>query len=228
MQKALVIIGLTLAAALVAHTAEAQLRTTQITVTPVAGWYVSVQDLSRVADGDVDVAVRKEPSPMLGLAAEAKFTGTPISARAHVVYAPGGDLVAVRRSGEEPCGSNCVRYSYEHDRLSSSSSFLAVGDAVLRAQTGKVRPYVAGGAGLRRYSFARSDLEGSFADGFRTDVTRFVAHLGAGVEAQVGPLALHLEAGDYFGHYPRSGASQHPIGLQHDLAASLGVRFLVH
>lgn len=142
-----------------------------------------------------------------------------------MAYAPAGDLVAVRRAGEVSCGSNCVRFTYAHDRLSSSSAFLAVGDAVLRAQTGKVRPYIAGGAGLRRYGFAAPQLEGNFANAFANDVTRLIVHVGAGLEGTVGPTSLQLDVGDYFGHYPRIGTS--PIGLQHDLTISLGVRFSV-
>lgn len=228
MRRSIAAAALTFAVGAGALPAEAQLRTAQITVTPVAGWYIPVQDLRSVPEGDTSVPVRRESSPMFGLAVEATFRGTPVSARGQVSYAPGGDLVAVRRAGDEACGTNCVRYNYRNDRLSSSSSFVAVGDAVLRAQTGRVRPYVAGGAGLRRYSFAQAELDGGFADAFATDVTRFVAHVGAGLEGRVGPLSMHLEVGDYFGHYPRAGAASQPtVGLQHDLAASFGVRFAV-
>lgn len=227
MKKLLVLIAGLTALGVSRSDAAAQAQTRGFTIAPVVGWYVPIQDLRQVPEGESSVSVRRESSPLVGVALEAKFASTPISVRGQVAYA-GGDLVAARLVGEEPCGSNCIRNVYRNDRLASTSALLVIGDAVLRSSGGKLRPYVVAGGGVRRYGFSQAELEGGFADAFSEDVSRFVVHLGAGLDASFRGLAVTAEFGDYFGRIPKSGTSFEPVqGIQHDLTGSLGIRFVI-
>lgn len=208
--------------------ASAQIKAIHISVSPTAGWYAPISNLDRISEGDGSVAVRRQSSPMVGVAVEAKLPGMPVSARGQYAHAIGGSIVAKRLTGQESCGTDCVRFIYSDDQLSSSTTLLAVADAVVRAQVGRLRPYVAAGGGVRRYGFQQSELEPEFADAFSKDVTRLVAHLGAGLEANTRSVTAQVEFGDYFGRYPSSEAGlRSGMGFQHDLSVSFGVRFNV-
>ncbi len=161
---------------------------------------------------------------MFGFAVEAMRPGHPVSARGQYGFSTGGSLVARRLSREESCGADCIRSVYSYERLSSASSAVAVVDLLVRSQSGRLRPYVAAGGGLRRYGFSQTELEGEFSTAFSQDVSRYVTHLGAGLEGTAKGVTVQLEFGDYFGRYPSSGAAVvGATGLQHDLSASLGI-----
>jgi hypothetical protein len=206
--------------------ASAQADQSRFRITPVVGWYSPTQHLGVVSGGEEPVRLQAEASPAFGAAVETTVPGTAIEVRGQLLYAPSTGVSASRFDRFEPCGTDCSRAVYTSDPLAAGSVVLAVADAVVRLpRLGPARFYGVAGGGARKYSFDREELGSEYSQALSDGSARFVAHVGLGVSANVGPVELTAEAGDYFGHYrvmnPEAASTDR---MQHDLGVTLGIR----
>lgn len=207
----------------------AQMSGRPLRISPVVGWYHPTRDLVRGTESS-DVALRTAASPLFGASVETTLPGTAIGLRGQVLYVPSSGITTTRFQGFQPCGSNCSRAVYQTDPLASGTVLVGVADALVGLPgIGPVRPYAVVGGGARRYSFNRQELGADYSRTLSDQDARFVAHLGAGVAAAVGPVELTAEAGDYFGHYTTTRAEGFPsVRMQHDVGMTLGLRWALH
>ncbi|HSJ26356.1 MAG TPA: hypothetical protein VK929_16875 [Longimicrobiales bacterium] len=190
---ALLLAGLT---ALMPSRADAQLN---LQVVPKIGVFTPLAPFGETSELQSTLA--------LGLAAELLLPSWPVNLRANLEHATTTDIV--RRDASETV-------------LGTARITTVVGDVVLRpfAAPATFQPYLLAGGGVKIHEIDREvgtlDLSG-LAERF----TRGTLHVGGGVDARFGPLAVLLEVGNYMSTVEAvSGESR----VQHDAFGMLGFR----
>jgi hypothetical protein len=230
MRHPILSLGLAVAmAALASAESAGQVGERPLRIAPIVGWYHPTQDLVRGTESS-DVALRTSASPLFGASVETTLPRTTVGLRGQLLYAPNSGITTTRFDGFQPCGSNCSRAVYRTDPLASGTVLVGAADALIGLPgIGPVRPYAVVGGGARRYSFNRQELGTDFSQTLSDHDARFIAHVGAGVAADIGPVELTAEAGDYFGHYTTTDREGVPtVRMQHDVGVTLGFRWALH
>ena len=198
---------LALLAGLVPGSAEAQVR-----LIPQVGLYVPLSDLGRVEDGGTAVDIAKKESTLgLGLAVEFGAR-EPWSFRVNGAYGTESD-VPVSRVGCTDCAAR-------------STVAVVTGSVVFRPLPNLivVRPYLQGGAGLKRYDFDEDQAREEGLEAFLSDQNELTGHLGVGAELNVGLGTLLLEVSDFISGFDAGSDDLDGEGeTQHDFFITVGL-----
>lgn len=202
---ALTIAGIVLAGA--ADAARAQAPGVDLKITPKVGAFAPLSDL-REAEESGDFGASLEPSVAVGLAVDIGLPGM-IDLRVGFDYAT---------SSEFDLENGPTVEDFDGD-----AKVLAVaGDIVLRRSVlGVVSPYLLLGAGVKRYDFDAGDAELG-TDFFDSEETDFTGHVGLGIRAGLGPLALVVEVSDYISSF--SAGESDDSSLQNDIFGMVGIQ----
>lgn len=197
-----------------------------VRLVPTVGWYAPLSDLGTVSEGEVNTPVQFDASVAVTLGVEVALPVPWLTARGTLAFAPSAGLSARRFSGEESCGVSCTRFIHETVPLADSRVLILTAGASARLpQLGLLRPYLLGGAGVKRYDLAQDQLAPEYAGIFATDASSFTLHAGIGLDVPVGPVVLKAELSDYLSRYRSLDGQPGSAGrLQQDLSAQIGVR----
>ncbi|MBX6363780.1 MAG: hypothetical protein IRZ00_07925 [Gemmatimonadetes bacterium] len=195
-------------AALLAPAPSARAQQLELRLAPRIGAFVPAGRLVREHDGLIRFRADLAPSLAVGLGLELDAPRLRLGVRAAVDYATAPTLVA---------------HGFTVD--SAGVGLLVAGaDVVLRPLDGRarVRPFLAAGAGLKRYLVPEAGLTRALAGVLPSDRTDPALHGAAGAEARWGPIGVVAEAGDYVSWFlaPSTGHQR----VQHDLLVTLGLR----
>ncbi|CAN5612713.1 hypothetical protein BH23GEM9_BH23GEM9_34250 [soil metagenome] len=193
-------VGAAVLAAVVAGAPGVEAQGMNLQVLPKIGVFTPLGSLTEDAEMEIGLA--------LGVAGEINMPGLPFSIRLNVEHAVATDVV--RRDAAETV-------------LGEVSITNVVGDIVLRPlpPTASFQPYFMGGGGVKMYSFdSETGWVGSLA-GLGPTTRRGTLHVGGGVDARFGPLALVLEVSDYISTFADAAGESR---LQNHLYGMLGFR----
>lgn len=180
-----------MALTLVASPAAAQIPGINVVVTPRIGVYSPLGNLIETSTSEFKI----KSGLGLGLSVEVDLPLSPVNVRANLDAALGRDI--------EEDGS----------KVGDVDIVNLTADLVFRPLPRVVaQPYLLAGAGIKRYSSGFGSGDNSSSD--------FTGHLGAGVDARLGPLALLVEVSDYISSFKSNGDSK----LQNDVFIMAGVR----
>ena len=203
-----VVLGLILAGAAVPAALQAQ---GGMRVIPQVGLYVPLSDLGRVQSGSTAVEIAKKESTLgLGLSLELGARD-PWSFRINGVYGTESD-VPISRVGCTDCAAR-------------STVAVVTGSVVVRPLPNLlvVRPYLQGGAGLKRYDFDEDDAREEGLDAFVNDQNELTGHLGVGAEVNLG-LRLLVEISDFISGFDVGSDTLGGEGeTQHDFFITIGL-----
>jgi hypothetical protein len=175
-----------------------------IRLIPSFGSYLPAGDLGFGSDGPNSPAhLNLSRGYAVGLAVEAPLSSI-FSLRAGARYGFASEVVAGIRV---PCEAGCTAAEYERSSLADASSALFSADLVLRpfGSSMGVQPYLLAGGAYRRHFYDQDLLpSGGASAGAAEQASRWVPHLGLGVEVPVSSLLLRVEA-DIFGDLELDG-----------------------
>lgn len=201
------ILAVALALALLGLAASVSPAAAQLRLIPQAGLYAPVTDLGTVSSGGDAVDVGKRSSSFAWGAGLELGGGDGTGLRVTGLYGTDGE-VPVEGVGCDP--ATCR----------SRSTVLALSGAVVLRPLPTlvvVRPYLVLGGGLKRYDFEvenGDDVREAFEDG-----SKGTAHLGAGLEVNLGGLRGTVEVTDFASGAALEGAD----GTQHDFFVTVGL-----
>lgn len=176
---------------LVATPAAAQVPGLNVVVAPRIGVYAPLGSLMETGTSEIKI----KGGLGLGLSVELDLPLSPVNVRANFDGALGRD---VEEDGVKIGDVDIVNLT---------------GDLVLRPFPRVVaQPYLLAGAGIKRYSSGFGAGDDSSSD--------FTGHVGAGIDAKLGPLGLLVEVSDYISSFKPNGDSK----LQNDVFIMAGLR----
>lgn len=194
--------------ALLGPAAPAAAQRLELHMEPRVGAFVPAGRLVREHDGLIRFRAELAPSLAVGLGLELDAPRLRLGVRAGVDYATASTLIA---------------HGFTLDSV-GVGLVAAAADVVLRPfdRRAAVRPYVAAGAGLKRYIVSETGLTRALAGVLPGDRTDSALHAAAGAEARWGPLGLAAEASDYVSRFtaPSTGHRR----LQNDVFLTVGLR----
>jgi len=181
-----------MALTLVAAPAAAQIPGVNVVVAPRIGVYSPLGNLIETSTSEFKI----KSGLGLGLSIELDLPLSPINVRANFDAALGRD---VEEDGVKVGDVDIVNLT---------------GDLVFRPLPRVVaQPYLLAGAGIKRYS-------SGFGGGDDNSSSDFTGHVGAGIDAKLGPLGLMVEVSDYISSFKSTGDSK----LQNDVFVMAGLR----
>ncbi|HEU0012567.1 MAG TPA: hypothetical protein VFQ45_02750 [Longimicrobium sp.] len=180
-----------------------------VDVTASAGYYNPIQSLPSYRVGTETHGAVLKPGFVLNLAAERPVSRS-VALRASWLHAH-VELTTGNRADDL--------------RTSDARLDALVGDVVLRTRrVAVVHPYLLLGGGVKHYGFDTEGLDDDAEDAFEDGRWSATAHLGAGVELDVYPIRLVLEASHYGSAYEPIEDDDIRAAWQNDLVYTVGVR----
>lgn len=200
-----------LGAALLAPATSACAQRLELRLAPRVGAFIPAGRLVREHDGLIRFRAELAPSLAVGLGLELDAPRLRLGVRAGVDYATAPTLVA---------------HGFTVD--SAGVGFLvASADVVLRPldRRARIRPFLAAGAGLKRYVVPEAGLTRALAGVLPRDRTDPALHGAAGAEVRSGPIGVAAEVGDYVSWFlaPSTGHQR----VQHDVLVTVGLRLRI-
>jgi hypothetical protein len=198
-------------------------------VTPRVGWFAPLEEFGPAAPVNEAWFLelgRVESALSLGISADFAWPGDRLSTRVL-----GMITLPTEAEGFFNCYPGMACPSILLETEADVTVVTALVDLVYSPLTGKVRPYAALGAGMKRYDFSWPS-EPVFIDGGSYAMSAFALHGAVGVDLAVFGTSIRAELADYYS----AGRIVPPEGTtapraprrerQHDLGFSLGWRLL--
>jgi hypothetical protein len=199
----------------------------RIELTPRVGYYAPQDRVGAVAPAGriwyVELE-RIEPTASLEASARISWAGSPLSARVHGLVALPSDV-----SGRFTCYPGLACPEVLMLTTAEATIWAAVADMVFSPlESSPMRPFLALGAGVKRYSFSWPDAAVLVEAGTYSE-NGVALHAGVGLEVSLAGAPLRLEVSDYWSPEGRGLRGPDPDQVaeprrsaQHDLAVSLG------
>jgi hypothetical protein len=200
--------------------------------TPRVGYYAPLGDVGAAAPAngtwylDLD---RIKPTASLQLGLGVSRPGSPLSARVHGLMA-----LESHADGRFECYPGLACPSILMNTTAEATIWAAVADLVVTPFDGRLRPFAALGAGVKRHSFAWPETA-IFVESGEYSESALALHGGVGFELELAGAPLRLEVSDYWSAEGKGlqGTDANQVSrprrqARHDLAVSLGwsiVRF---